>query len=250
MIQYKQTDEIKKMAAAGHIVANVLEAIQEMVKPGITTGALNKRAIELIEKAGATPSFLGYGQPPFPGAICASVDCEVVHGIPSDERYLAEGSILSVDVGAYLDGYHGDAARTFFVGQVEPQIKKLVEVTEQCFWKAFELAVSGNRLGDLSSAIQTHAESHGYSIVRELTGHGIGRHLHEGPDLPNYGKAGRGLRIQPGLVIAMEPMVNLGSRQISIESDGWTIVTVDRKPSAHYENTFAVTEDGPVILTR
>ena len=249
MIQYKQKDEIRKMAAAGHIVAQVLEVMGEMVRPGITTGALDKKARDIIEKAGAVPSFLGYGQPPFPGAICASVDSEVVHGIPSDTRYLEEGSIISIDVGAYLNGYHGDAARTFCVGQVRPEVRQLVEITEACFWEAFKLAQPGSRLGDLSSAIQLLAESHHYGVVRELTGHGIGQNLHEIPDLPNYGRKGRGLRLEPGLVIAMEPMINLGGRQIKMEQDGWTITTVDGLPSAHYENTFAVTESGPVILT-
>ena len=249
MIHYKQKDEIEKMAAAGHIVAQILEVIGDMVRPGITTGALDRKARDMIEKAGAVPSFLGYGQPPFPGAICASVDSEVVHGIPSDTRFLEEGSIVSIDVGACLNGYHGDAARTFCVGQVKSEVKKLVEVTEACFWRAFKLAQPGNRLGDLSSAIQSLAETHQYGVVRELTGHGIGQKLHEVPDLPNFGRSGRGIRIEPGLVIAMEPMINLGGREIKMGTDGWTISTADGLPSAHYENTFAVTENGPVILT-
>lgn len=250
MVELKQASEIKKMAEAGRIVAQVLDALGEMVRPGISTADLDREARRIIEGAGAIPSFLGYGEPPFPGAICASIDEEVVHGIPSEDRILEEGSIISVDVGAYLDGYHGDAARTFAVGSVDPAVSRLIEVTEECFWRAFELAVPGRRLGDLSYAVQTWAEQHGYGVVRELTGHGIGRHLHEDPDLPNFGHPGRGLRIQPGLVIAMEPMINLGTRSVRQLQDGWTIVTADGKPSAHYENTFAITENGPMILTQ
>lgn len=250
MVELKQASEIKKMAEAGRIVAQVLDALGEMVRPGISTADLDREARRIIESAGAIPSFLGYGEPPFPGAICASIDEEVVHGIPSEDRILEEGSIISVDVGAYLDGYHGDAARTFAVGSVDPAVSRLIEVTEECFWRAFELAVPGRRLGDLSYAVQTWAEQHGYGVVRELTGHGIGRHLHEDPDLPNFGHPGRGLRIQPGLVIAMEPMINLGTRSVRQLQDGWTIVTADGKPSAHYENTFAITENGPMILTQ
>lgn len=250
MVEIKEASEIRKMAAAGRIVAQVLEALGSMVRPGISTADLDREARRIIEGAGATPSFLGYGEPPFPGSICASIDEEVVHGIPSDERILEEGSIISVDVGACLDGFHGDAARTFAVGSVDPAVSRLIEVTEECFWRAFELAVPGRRLGDLSYTVQTWAEQHGYGVVRELTGHGIGRHLHEDPDLPNYGHPGRGLRIEPGLVIAMEPMINLGTRSVRLLQDGWTIVTADGKPSAHYENTFAITDHGPMILTQ
>lgn len=250
MVEIKEASEIRKMAAAGRIVAQVLEALGSMVRPGISTADLDREARRIIEGAGATPSFLGYGEPPFPGSICASIDEEVVHGIPSDKCILEEGSIISVDVGACLDGFHGDAARTFAVGSVDPAVSRLIEVTEECFWRAFELAVPGRRLGDLSYAVQTWAEQHGYGVVRELTGHGIGRHLHEDPDLPNYGHPGRGLRIEPGLVIAMEPMINLGTRSVRLLQDGWTIVTADGKPSAHYENTFAITDHGPMILTQ
>ena len=220
-----------------------------MVRPGVSTGELDEAAKEIIVKSGARPSFLGYGQPPFPGAICASVDDEIVHGIPSRQRILHEGSLISIDVGACLDGFHADAARTFAVGEIDSELTRLIRVTEECFWKALENANSGARLGDLSAAVQQHAEAHGYGVVRELTGHGIGRNLHESPDLPNFGRSGRGLRIEAGLVLAMEPMINLGTRRVLMRDDGLTIATADGRPSAHYENTFAITPAGPVVLT-
>jgi len=249
MMQLKSAAEIQHIAAAGRIVAEVLDTLGQMVRPGISTMDLDEAAQEIIRKAGAQPSFLGYGQPPFPGAICASIDEEIVHGIPKRQRLLTEGSLISVDVGAFLEGFHADAARTFAVGTLNEEISRLIAVTEECFWKALDKARVGARLGDLSAAVQQHAESHGYGVVRELTGHGIGRNLHEVPDLPNYGRAGHGLRLEAGLVLAMEPMINLGTRRVLMLDDGWTIVTADGKPSAHYENTFAVTADGPVVLT-
>lgn len=173
----------------------------------------------------------------------------MVHGIPQEGRILREGQIISIDVGAYFDGFHADAARTFAVGTIDEAKAGLIQVTEASFWAGLAQAVVGNRLGDISAAVQAEAEAHGYGVVRELTGHGVGRQLHEEPDLPNFGRAGRGLRLESGMVLALEPMINMGSRQIAILDDEWTIVTVDHKPSAHYENTFAVTADGPVILT-
>lgn len=250
MVLLKSAAEISQMAAAGRIVAEVLETVEQLVRPGISTWELNQAALAIIEKAGATPSFLGYGHPPFPGAICASINDEVVHGIPSRQRFLTEGSLISIDVGACLNGYHADAARTYAVGSISASLADLIRVTEECFWLAFDKARVGARLGDLSATVQSHAESHGYGVVRELTGHGIGRALHEDPDLPNYGRAGHGLRLEAGLVLAMEPMINLGTRRVTMHDDGWTIATADGKPSAHYENTLAVTQDGPVILTR
>jgi len=250
MVQLKSDSEISLMAAAGKIVAEVLEVMNQLVRPGVSTWELDKTALAIIEKAGAVPSFMGYGQPPFPGAICASIDDEIVHGIPSRHRILAEGSLVSIDVGACLNGYHADAARTYAVGSIKPALADLIRVTEECFWLAFGKARIGARLGDLSAAVQAHAEAHGYGVVRELTGHGIGRSLHEDPDLPNYGRPGHGLRLEAGLVLAIEPMINLGTRRVTMRQDGWTIATADGKPSAHYENTLAVTPDGPVILTR
>jgi methionyl aminopeptidase len=250
MLRLKTPDEINLMRNAGRVVAEVLDMVEAMIRPGLSTLEIDQAAEKMIRGFGAVPSFKGYGNPPFPGSVCVSIDEEVVHGIPSADRIIKEGMIVSVDVGAILEGYHGDAARTFAVGSIDDDRSNLVRVTEECFWKAFEIARPGARLGDLSAAIQKHAESHGYGVVRELTGHGIGRNLHEDPDLPNYGKSGHGIRLEPGIVIAMEPMINLGTRRIAMNSDGWTIVTADGRPSAHYENTFAVTADGPVVLTQ
>jgi methionyl aminopeptidase len=250
MVKLKSQAEISKIAAAGHIVADVLAQLADKVKPGISTWELDLEARAIIQKAGATPSFLGYGKPPYPAAICTSIDDEVVHGIPSKHRLLKAGSLISVDVGACLDGFHADAARTFAVGEIDGKISDLIRITEECFWKAFSLAKAGARLGDLSAAVQAHAESHGYGVVRELTGHGIGTDLHEEPDVPNFGRAGHGLRLEPGMVICIEPMINLGTRKVALLEDGWTIVTTDGQPSAHYENTLAVTAGGPVVLTR
>lgn len=249
MVQLKSTAEIGKIAAAGKIVGRVFAEMARIIKPGISTAELDRAAEAVIRQAGAVPSFLGYGEPPFPASICVSVDKEVVHGIPSANRLLQPGSIVSIDVGACLDGYHADAARTYPVGNVRPELLDLIQTAESCFWLALKKAVVGNRLGDLSATVQAEAEMHGYGVVRELTGHGIGRHLHEDPDLPNYGRPGHGLRIEPGLVLAMEPMINLGTRKVLMLEDGWTIVTADGKPSAHYENTLAVTSDGPLVLT-
>lgn len=249
MIQYKSKFEIEMIRKSGQIVAHVFEEIRDMIRPGISTMEINNIALSVICDSGAIPSFLNYGTPPFPGAICSSVNDEVVHGIPSKKRILHEGDIISIDVGAFLDGYHSDAARTFPVGRVSAEIQQLIDVTEECFWKGFEKVQIGNRLGDISSAIEVHALKYGYGIVRELTGHGIGKQLHEDPDVPNYGKTGRGLRIEDGLVIAIEPMINQGSRNVRIKKDEWTIVTFDGMPSAHYENTVVATPDGPMTLT-
>lgn len=249
ILSLKTEAEIARLREAGRVVAQVLQRMAELIKPGISTRELDREAEKLIRDAGATPSFLGYGSPPFPGSICASVNEEVVHGIPSDRRLLREGDIVSIDVGACLDGYHGDAARTYAVGTVTPAIANLITVTEQSFWDGFAQAKVGNRLGDISAAVQRTAERSGYGVVRELTGHGVGRHLHEPPDLPNFGIAGHGMRIEVGMVLALEPMINLGTRRVRMLDDQWTIITADRKPSAHYENTLAVTREGPVILT-
>lgn len=250
MVQLKTAEEIMKMQKAGRVVALVFEALADMIRPGVSTYDLDRKAEEVIRGEGAIPSFLNYGRPPFPASICASINEEVVHGIPSKTRYLQEGDIISVDVGAKLDGYQGDAARTFAVGRIAPEVAQLVKVTEESFWIGFEQAKAGNRIGDVSSAIQQYVESFGYGVVRELTGHGIGREMHEEPDVPNYGRKGHGLRILPGLVIAVEPMITLGNREIEVLDDEWTIVTSDGKPASHYENTIAVTPDGPMITTK
>lgn len=250
MVLLKTEDEIRKMQKAGRIVALVFEALSDVIRPGVSTYEIDRIAEKVIRGEGAVPSFLHYGTPPFPGSICASINEEVVHGIPDRKRILKEGDIISVDVGAVLDGFHGDAARTYPVGIISREAADLIRVTEECFWKGFDKAIAGNRIGDVSYAVMKHAEEHGYGVVRELTGHGIGRHLHEDPDVPNYGKPGHGPRIVPGLVIAVEPMINMGTREVTLLSDEWTVATRDRLPSAHYENTIAVTENGPVITTK
>ena len=249
MLRLKSADDLSRIRESGRIVAEVLEQLGAMVAPGISTLELDAAAEAIIRRQGGVPSFKGYGDPPFPGSICASIDEEVVHGIPKASRILREGQIISIDVGAYLNGFHADAARTFAVGTIDEAKAQLIRVTEESFWAGLAQAIVGNRLGDISAAVQAVAESHGYGVVRELTGHGVGRQLHEDPDLPNYGHAGRGMRLEPGLVLAMEPMINMGSRHVSILEDGWTIIASDRKPSAHYENTFAITLDGPQVLT-
>lgn len=249
MIQYKSKNEIERIRKSGQIVAKVFEEVKAVIRPGVSTWELNRVAEAVIRSNGAVPSFLHYGNPPFPGAICTSINEEIVHGIPRKDRILREGDIISIDVGAFLDGYHSDAARTYPVGIISDQVRQLVTVTEECFWKGLEQVQIGNRIGDVSHAVEVHASAYGYGIVRELTGHGIGENLHEDPDVPNYGKAGRGLRIEEGLVIAIEPMINLGTKNVLMLEDEWTIITLDGKPSSHYENTVVATKHGPLALT-
>lgn len=249
MIKIKTADEMSSIAKAGRIVAMVLEDMKTFIRPGISTLDIDKRVESIIRGEGAIPSFLNYGTPPFPASACVSVNEEVVHGIPTAERILKEGDIVSVDVGAYLDGWHGDAARTIPVGEVSEEVAALIRNTEASFWAAFEMAKVGNRLGDISHAVEQVALEFNYGVVKELTGHGIGANLHEDPQIPNYGRAGHGPRLQAGMVIAVEPMLNLGTARIDVLDDDWTIVTRDGKYSAHYENTIGITEDGPVILT-
>ncbi len=249
MIRYKSKSEIELIRKSGQILVRVFEEVQEKIRPGISTWEINHVAESVIRSFGAVPSFLHYGTPPFEGSVCASINDEVVHGIPRKDKILQEGDIISVDVGAILNGYHSDAARTYPVGKISEETRKLIRVTEECFWKGFEKVQIGGRLGDVSWAIEQHALAHGYGVIRELTGHGIGKQMHEDPDVPNYGKPGRGLRIEEGLVIAIEPMINMGSREVEMQEDEWTIATLDGKPSSHYENTVAATADGPVVLT-
>ena len=247
MIVYKSPNEIDKIKAAGAIVKKTLNLLSENLKPGITTGELDKIAEDFIRSQDAVPSFKGYNG--FPGSICASIDDEVVHGIPGS-RKLAEGQIIGIDVGAFKDGYHGDAAWTFAIGEIDEETEKLMAVGQECLKRGIDKARVGNRLGDVGHAIQEYAESQGYSVVRDLVGHGIGKKLHEEPQVPHYGKAGTGLSLKPGLVIAIEPMINAGVFQVNVKNDNWTIVTADGKRSVHFENTIAVTDNGPVILTR
>lgn len=247
MITIKSSLELELMRKANAIVGDVLELMRDSVRPGVTTYELDKIAHDYIVKSGAKPSFLGYGG--FPASICASVNEEVIHGIPSKSRVLQEGDIVSIDVGTLYKGYNGDAARTFAVGAVDEQKLKLMRVTEESFFKGIEILKDGVRLGDLGYAIQCHAESNGFSVVRDYVGHGIGQNMHEDPQIPNYGRAGHGLRVKSGMTLAIEPMINAGNYGVEVLDDGWTVVTVDGLPSAHYENTVAVTDDGVEILS-
>ena len=247
MIKIKSLHEIQKMRAAGRIVAEVFEIIKPHIVSGITTMELDKIAAEHIKKSGAVCSFYNYSG--YPGHVCISVNDEVIHGIPS-KRVLRDGDIVSVDVGACIEGYHGDAARTFAVGEISPEAKKLIDVTEQSFFAGIEFAKPGFRLGDVSANIQKVVEENGFSVVRDFIGHGIGSALHEDPEVPNFGTAGRGPRLIPGMTIAVEPMVNVGTYKVNTLSDDWTVVTADGKLSAHYENTILITNDGAEILTK
>lgn len=252
MINIKSKSEIEKMKASGKIVAGVLEEIEKNIFPGISIKELDRIATNYIIRSGAFPSFLGvpnyYGGIKFPGAICASINGEVIHGIP-DSRALKEGDIISVDVGAYYNGFHGDAARTFPVGKVSDEALKLIEVTKQSFFEGLKFVKPNNRISDISGAIEDYVLSFGYSVVKEYTGHGIGRELHEDPEVPNYRTNRRGHRLAAGMAIAIEPMVNQGSDEISLGSNKWTVFTKDGKLSAHYENTVIVTDTEPLIVT-
>ena len=252
MINIKSKSEIEKMKDSGKIVAEVLNKVEENILPGITTKELDRIASDYIIKSGAFPSFLGvpnyYGGVKFPGAICASVNGEIIHGIP-DGRHLKEGDIISVDVGAFYNGFHGDAARTFPVGKVSEAALKLIEVTRQSFFEGLKFVRPNNRVSDVSGAIQDYAESFGYSIVKEYTGHGVGRELHEDPEVPNYRTNRRGHRLAAGMAIAIAPMVNQGTADIVLSNNKWTVYTKDGKLSAHYENTVIVTEGEPLIVT-
>lgn len=253
MISIKSSHEIEAMKRAGELVAMVLEKIGEAVKPGVTTQELDRIAEEIITKKGAIPSFKGYkglpGAIDYPASICASVNNEVVHGIPG-LKMLKDGDIISIDVGAYLDGFHGDAARTFGVGRISENAQRLIEVTKQSFFEGLAKAVPGNRVVDISAAIQEYVERHGFSVVRDYIGHGIGQNLHESPEVPNYRTRSRGPRLEKGMTLAVEPMVNEGSYQVNVLANKWTVVTADGSLSAHYENTIAVTDCEPIILTK
>lgn len=246
MINLKSPTDIIKMKKSGEIIRDLLLYIEEKVRPGITTKKLDEFAYEFIKKHNATPSFLGYGG--FPASICASIDEVVVHGIPSARR-LEEGNIIGIDVGAILNGWQSDAARTFSVGEVSEEKCRLVEAAKESFFVGVEQFKDGGRLGDISNAIQTYTESRGYGVIRAMVGHGIGREMHEDPQVPNYGRAGHGTLLQKGMVLAIEPMISLGSWEVKTLADGWTCVTKDGSPSAHYENTVALTENGTEILT-
>lgn len=246
MIILKSKREIEIMREAGRVVAETHAFLKEVIKPGITTKELDTLAENFIRSKNAIPGFKGYGG--FPGTICASVNEEVVHGIPS-MRELKEGDIISIDIGSIVDGYYGDSAKTYPVGYISEENQKLIDVTKESFYKGIEFAKLGYRLSDISNAIQTYVEENGFSVVTDYVGHGIGRNMHEEPPIPNFGPAGKGPRLQEGMVLAIEPMVNIGTRKVKVLSDNWTVVTLDKKNSAHYEHTIAITSEGPEILT-
>ena len=247
MIILKSQRELNYLRDAGRIVAEALNEVRKAVKPDVTTVDIDRIAEQYIKSKGAIPTFKGYHG--FPGNICASVNEEVVHGIPGLKR-LKNGDSISIDLGATINGYVGDAAITVPVGEVDAEVQKLMDVTEQSLYKGIEKAIVGNRLGDISHAIQTYAESHGYGVVRDYVGHGIGRNMHEDPQIPNYGLPGRGPRLKSGMTLAIEPMINAGTHEVKTLENNWTVVTVDGKRSAHIEHTIAITPDGPEILTK
>lgn len=247
MIILKSQDEIKAMRSAGRVVAQAHELVRELVRPGVTTWDLDLAVEEFLLKQNAIPAFKGYQG--FPASICASVNEVVVHGIPSKEEILEEGSIISVDIGAFVDGFCGDSAWTYPVGEISPEIQNLLTATEESLFHGIEQARIGNRLSDVSHAVQRHAEGKGFSVVRDFVGHGIGRQMHEAPQVPNFGSPGRGPRLKAGLALAIEPMINVGTYHVEVMPDNWTVKTRDRKWSAHFEHTIAITDEGPVILT-
>ena len=248
MIVLKTTRELSLMKEACRISAGALRVAGEAVKPGVSTAEIDRIAYEYIISQGAEPNFLHlYG---FPATACISVNDEVIHGIPSKERILKEGDIVSIDLGAKKHGFNGDNAATFACGKISAEAQRLIDVTRESLYEAIKVAVPGGKIGDIGSCVQRYCEERGFSVVREYTGHGVGKELHEDPAVPNYGTAGRGVRLLPGMTIAIEPMINQGTKAIRRLSDGWTVKTADGKLSAHFENTIAVTKDGPVILTK
>lgn len=246
MITIKTREQIEKMRKAGKLTAEAIEAVHKAIHPGVTTKELDAIAEDYIRSRGGAPSFKGYGG--FPGSICASVNEEVVHGIPSD-RKLQEGDIIGIDCGVLLDGWQGDSAATFAVGKISADAQNLIDITRQSFYEGLKMCHPGMRLGDIGHAVQSYAESHGCGVVRDLCGHGIGREMHEDPEVPNFGKPGHGLRLVKGLVIAVEPMINLGTWRVRTLNDGWTCVTADGSLSGHYEHTIAITDGEPELLT-
>ncbi len=245
-ITIKTQDQIQKMRVAGGILIDLIDILEGMIKPGITTDELDKVAEDFIKSKGAYPSFLGYGG--FPKTLCTSVNEEIVHGIPGS-RKLKNGDIISIDMGAFINGYHGDCARTYGVGQISEEDQKLIDVTRQSFFEGIKFAKAGNHLYEISAAVQAYAESYGFGVVRDYVGHGIGRQMHEDPAIPNYKQPGRGPKLQKGMVLAIEPMITAGSYKCRVLSDGWTAVTRDGSNAAHYENTVLITDGEPELLT-
>jgi methionyl aminopeptidase len=247
MIFLKSDEEIELLRISNQIVAKTLAELAKLIQPGISTEQLDKVAYEFIKDNGAVPGFLGYSG--YPKSICTSINEQVVHGIPSDKAILEDGDIVSVDCGVYKNGFHGDSAYTFCVGDVNPEIIDLLRTTKESLYKGIEQAQEGKRLGDVGHAIQSHCEERGYSVVREMIGHGVGRNLHEAPEVPNYGRKGNGIMLKSGMTIAIEPMINMGSRNLVFEKDGWTTRTIDRKPSAHFEHSIAIRRGKADILS-
>lgn len=247
MVVIKTARELSKMKDACRISAEALRVAGEAIKPGVTTYEIDTLVRKYIEKQGATPSFLGYGG--FPASACISVNNVVIHGIPSKKHVLKEGDIVSVDVGAYYEGFHGDNAYTFPCGKISANAQALLDATKESLYEGIKMALAGNRIGDIGNAIQQYVEARSYSVVRDFVGHGVGAKLHEDPSVPNYGTPGRGVRLLPGMTIAIEPMVNEGTFEVRVLDDEWTTVTKDGKLSAHFEHTVAITPDGPKILT-
>ena len=247
MISIKNSEQLKLMKVAGRITGEALLVGAEALRDGVSTKEIDRRIRAYIEKCGARPSFLGYGG--FPGSACISINSEVIHGIPSDNRVVKDGDIVKIDVGACYRGYHGDSARTFAVGHVSETAQKLIDVTREGFYQGVGFARAGNRVGDIGSAVERYVASNGFSVVRKYVGHGVGSDLHEDPEVPNFGTAGRGARLYAGMTIAIEPMVNVGTADVRVLKDGWTVLTADGKLSAHYEHTVLITDGEPILLT-
>ena len=247
MVIIKNSEQLALMRKAGRITAEALLVAREAVRPGVSTKEVDAKIQSFIERCGAVPSFLGYNG--FPGSACISINDQVIHGIPSPKVIIREGDIVKVDVGARYRGYNGDSARTFPVGRVSDEALRLISVTEQSFYEAMKVAKAGNRIGDIGHAVESFVISNGFSVVKAFVGHGLGRDLHEEPEVPNYGRAGRGPRLYAGMTLAIEPMVNAGGLEVNILKDGWTVVTADGSLSAHYENSIAITESDPIMLT-
>ena len=247
MIVLKTSRELSKMREAGRISSRALRLAGEAVEPGVTTAQIDRLVRQYIEKQGATPSFLGYGG--FPASACISVNNQVIHGIPSKKHVLKEGDIVSIDIGAYYNGYHGDNAWTFPCGEISKEAQALLDATRESLFEGIKMAKAGNRIGDIASAVQQYVEARNYSVVRDFVGHGVGAKLHEDPSVPNFGTPGRGVRLLPGMTIAIEPMINAGTHEVRVLEDQWTTVTADGKISAHFEHSIAITPDGPQILT-
>ncbi len=247
MIVLKTSRELAIMKQACMISAGALRTVAKAVQPGVTTGELDRLAEEYIRKQGAVPNFKNYQG--YPATACISINNEVIHGIPSDKRVLKNGDIVSVDLGAMFQGYHGDNAATFAVGDISPEAKRLMDATQESLYEGIKAARAGGRIGDISNAVQSYVEARGFSVVRQFVGHGIGTNLHEEPEVPNFGKAGHGIRLMPGMTLAIEPMVNAGGHGVKVLPDGWTVLTADGSLSAHFEHTVLITTDGPQIMT-